>query len=171
MYFGCFPSLNGITTQNTSKVSSALTNGYGCPLWKLLCVGNKLRKWGPVKFYTLCHRNAPMNFVLLVVCWLIRRKIFFQILYLLSQFCWMKFLLFFHFYVYNWKIEFFQCRIFFPLLAFQFYSTTALLRKRQIHSFCICNETFFIKFAWKIITTISSNSIIHHSLKKVFLYF
>ena len=78
MYFGCFLSLNGITTQNTSKVSSALTNGYGCPLWKLLCVGNKLRKWGPVKFYTLCHRNAPMNFVLLVVCWLIRRKIFFK---------------------------------------------------------------------------------------------
>ena len=73
-----FPSLNGITTQNTNKVSSALTNGYGCPLWKLLCVGNKLRKWGPVKFYTLCHRNAPMNFVLLVVCWLIRRKIFFK---------------------------------------------------------------------------------------------
>lgn len=126
MYFGCFPSLNGITTQNTSKVSSALTNGYGCPLWKLLCVGNKLRKWGPVKFYTLCHRNAPMNFVLLVVCWLIRRKIFFQILYLLSQFCWMKFLLLFHFYVYNWKIEFFQCRIFF--LLFSHFNFT-----RQLH--------------------------------------
>ena len=78
MYFGCFSLLEWY--HHTKYQQSVLCSHQW--LWlsslKLLCVGNKLRKWGPVKFYTLCHRNAPMNFVLLVVCWLIRQKIFFK---------------------------------------------------------------------------------------------